>query len=182
MVLGLGLSSSAAVHAAESYAVDPVHSSITFMISHMDISYVHGRFNELSGTFTLDKDDPSRSSFALSIKVESVDTNNKKRDDHLRSPDFFNVKQFPTLSFESTAVKAVEGGYEVTGDLTMHGAKKSITFRLRGGKVVEFPKGMPRTGFWSELVLKRSDFGMTGAQGLLGDDVHIAIGIEGVRK
>src|SRR5687768_8771496 len=80
----------ATARAADSYAVDPVHSSVSFGISHAGISDIHGRFNDFSGTFVIDKEDPSKSSFALDIKVESVDTNNEKRDEHLRAPDYFN--------------------------------------------------------------------------------------------
>ncbi len=172
----------APARAGDNYAVDPVHSSVTFMIPHLGISYVHGRFNEVSGQFVVDTDDPGKSTFALAIKIDSVDTNNKKRDDHLRGPDFFNAKQFPQLAFESTSVKAVEGGYSVTGDLTLHGVKKEVTFALKGGKTAEFPKGTKRIGFTSTLILKRSDFGMDKLLEAVGDEVHIAIGAEGVKK
>src|SRR5947209_15686571 len=83
--------------AAESYAVDPVHSSVSFKVSHAGIAWVHGRFNEFSGAFTIDGD---KSAFELTIKAASVDTNNKGRDGHLTGPDFFNVKQYPTLTFK----------------------------------------------------------------------------------
>ena len=78
--------------------------------------------------------DPAKSSFALSIPVESIDTNNVKRDEHLRAPDYFNVKQFPTMAFQSTKVKAVEGGYEVTGDLSLHGVTKPVSMMLKRGR------------------------------------------------
>src|SRR5580700_4460314 len=95
--------------ATDTYTVDPVHSSISFMISHVGISNIHGRFNDFSGKFTIDTADPARSSFALSIPIASIDTNNVKRDAHLRAPDYFNAKQFPSMSFQSTNVKAVDG-------------------------------------------------------------------------
>ncbi|MGI8979426.1 MAG: YceI family protein [Pirellulaceae bacterium] len=168
--------------AAESYSVDPVHSSVSFGISHAGISDIHGRFNEFSGTFVIDKDDPSKSSFTLDIKVASVDTNNAQRDKHLRAPDYFNDKQFPTLSFKSTKVKATDAGYDVTGDLTLHGVTKPITLSLKGGhKVVEFPKGTPRIGVTSSVTIKRSEFGMTTELGGLGDDVHIIVGLEAAK-
>jgi polyisoprenoid-binding protein YceI len=171
-----------AVRAAESYSVDPVHSSVSFGISHAGISDIHGRFNDFSGTFMIDKDDPSKSSFALDIKVESVDTNQKQRDEHLRAPDYFNAKQFPLLSFKSTKVKATDAGYEVTGDLTLHGVTKPVTLSLKGGhKVVEFPKGTPRIGVTSSVTIKRSEFGMTTELGALGDDVHIIVGLEAAK-
>jgi polyisoprenoid-binding protein YceI len=169
---------------AEAYTVDPDHSSVSFMTSHLGLTQIHGRFNEFSGSFTIDKDNPAKSSFALSIKVESVDTNNKKRDAHLRSPDFFEVKKYPLMTFQSTSVRAVAGGYAVTGDLTLHGVKKSVTLTLLGGKTVEFPKGkgLVRTGFTTSTVLKRSDYDMKTGIGLIGDEVTITIGLEGVKK
>lgn len=184
ILAGLGTSSLApAARAAETYAVDPVHSSISFGISHAGISDIHGRFNDFSGTFVIDKDDPSKSSFALDIKVASVDTNNAKRDEHLRAPDYFNAKQFPTLSFKSTKVKATDAGYEVTGDLTLHGVTKPVTLTLKGGhKVVEFPKGTPRIGVTSSVTIKRSEFDMKTELGALGDDVHIIVGLEAEKK
>ena len=131
------------------------------MISHAGISNIHGRFNDFSGKITIDRADPAKSSFALSIPIESIDTNNVKRDEHLRAPDYFNVKQFPTMSFQSTKVKAVDGGYEVTGDLTLHGVTKPVSFTLKGGdKVVEFPKGTKRIGLVSTFSIRRSDFGV----------------------
>ncbi|HZZ72721.1 MAG TPA: YceI family protein [Pirellulales bacterium] len=165
--------------AADHYEVDPVHSSVTFRIGHAHISLIHGRFNDYSGKFVLDKDDPSKSTFSMTIKIDTVDTNNKARDTHLQAADFFDVKQFPTMTFESTSVKAVPRGYVVSGDLTMHGVKQPLTFTLHGGdKVVEFPKGTNRVGFETEFSLKRSDFGMKTGLGDIGDQVFISIGVE----
>ena len=173
----------AAAHAADAYAVDPVHSSISFKISHVGISYIHGRFDDFGGQFSIDKDDPAKSSFTLSIKVETVDTNNQKRDEHLRNADYFNAKQFPTLTFQSTAVKPVAGGYDVAGDLTLHGVTKPVTFTLKGGdKTVEFPKGMQRIGFTTTLTIKRSDFDMKASLDSLGDEIPIDIGVEAVKQ
>jgi polyisoprenoid-binding protein YceI len=165
--------------AAEEYGIDAMHTAVNFKISHLGLSWTHGRFNDVSGGFVLDGE---RASFELSIKPESVDTGNAKRDEHLRSPDFFNVKQFPALTFKSTAVKPVKDGYEVTGDLTLHGTTKPVTFTLLGGRKAEFPKGMQRTGFTTDLVIKRSEFGMDKMLQAIGDEVHIAISFEGVKK
>jgi polyisoprenoid-binding protein YceI len=172
-----------ALRAADEYNIDPVHSCISFQVQHFGISYIHGRFNEFSGEFTIDKDDPSKSSITLTIKAESVDTNNKQRDGHLRSADFFNVKQFPSLTFKSKSFKAVEGGYEVTGDLTMHGETKSITFKLSGGKEIEMPmKKGKRIGYWADLKINRSDFGMNKMLEGIGDTVYISVAVEGAKK
>lgn len=167
---------------ADEYVIDTAHSGVTFQISHLGLSWIHGRFNDFSGNFTIDSSDPAKSSFTLNIKPESVDTNNSGRDGHLKSPDFFNVKQFPALKFTSTAVKPIEGGYEVTGDLTLHGETKPVTFSLKGGRSAEFPKGVHRTGYTTALVLKRTDFGVGKPNPALGDDVHIAISFEGTKK
>ena len=164
---------------AADYAVDPMHSGVNFKISHLGLAWVYGRFDEFSGSFTIDG---AKASFALTIKTESVDTNNKKRDDHLRSPDFFNAKQFPVITFKSTSVKPITGGYDVTGDFTLHGVTKSITFPLKGGRTAEFPKGVQRTGFSTELVIKRSEFGMDKMTNAIGDEVHVAISFEGTKK
>jgi polyisoprenoid-binding protein YceI len=176
------LTGAAPAHAAESYAVDGMHTAVTFKISHLGLSWVHGRFNDVAGTFTIDPADAGKSSFAMDIKTESIDTGNKQRDDHLRSPDFFSVKQFPAMSFKSTAVKPIDGGYEVTGDLTLHGVTRRITFPLKGGRMAEFPKGVQRTGYSTELSLKRSDFGMEKLLDAVGNDIYIAVSFEGVKK
>jgi polyisoprenoid-binding protein YceI len=171
----------APARAADNYGIDAMHAGVNFKISHLGLSYVHGRFNEFSGAFVLDPD-ASKCAFTLTIKTETIDTANAKRDEHLRSPDFFNVKQFPVIAFKSTGVKAIKDGYEVTGDLTMHGATKAVTFTLLGGKKAEFPKGVQRTGFSTDLVLKRSEFGINKFTEALGDDIHVAISFEGTKK
>ena len=171
-----------ALRAADTYDIDPVHSGVTFKASHMGVGWIFGRFNTVSGTFTIDSANPAGTSFALTIKADSIDTNNRKRDDHLESPDFFNVKQFPGITFQSTAVKPIDGGYEVTGDFTMHGVTKPLTFILKGGKVVEFPPGAHRTGFVTQLTIKRSDFGIDKFKEMLGDDVPVDISLEATRK
>jgi polyisoprenoid-binding protein YceI len=171
----------AAPAAADDYALDAAHTSVVFKISHIGLSYVYGRFDDVSGAFTIDQD-PAKSSFALSLKTESIDTNNKKRDEHLSGPDFFNVKQFPEIAFKSKSVKAIDGGLEVTGDLTLHGTTKSVTFALKGGKTAEFPKGVKRTGYSTEFTVKRSDFGMDKMLEAVGDEVSIAISFEGTKK
>jgi polyisoprenoid-binding protein YceI len=168
--------------AADEYAYDGVHSSITFKARHLDISWIHGRFNEAEGKFAIDKQDPAKSWFQFSIKVDSVDTANKARDEHLRQPDYFDTKQFPTIDFKSTHVKAVKGGYEVTGDFTMHGVTKQVTLTIEGGKEAEF-MGTKRIGFSTHLPVKRSDYDFDKTQiGLIGDEALIYIDFEGARK
>ncbi|MDA0657489.1 MAG: YceI family protein [Planctomycetota bacterium] len=167
---------------ADEYAYDLVHSSVSFKARHLDLSWIHGRFNQVDGKFSLDRQDPAKSAFELTIQAESVDTANAARDEHLRQPDYFDTKQFPTIEFKSTKVRPIEGGYEVLGDFTMHGQKKSITIRLLGGREIEH-NGVKRVGFSTEVKLKRSDFGFDPTQiGLIGDEAIIIIDCEGMRK
>ena len=173
---------STVVLAADEYDYDLVHSSVSFKARHLDISWIHGRFNDVSGKFIIDRDDAAKSSFQLTIKADSVDTANPARDEHLRQPDYFDTKQFPTIEFKSTAVKAIEDGYEVTGDFTMHGTTKKIVVKLMGGKEIE-SRGVKRVGFSTELKLKRSDFNFDkSAIGPIGDEAIILIDCEGMRK
>lgn len=180
LVLSVAIAASPA-SAADDYTVDAMHAGVTFKVSHLGLSWTHGRFNEISGAFRIDAD-PAKCAFALTINAASIDTANQKRDDHLRSPDFFNVKQFPTITFQSTAVKAIKDGYEVTGNFNMHGVAKPMAFVLVGGRAAEFPKGVHRTGFSTALVLKRSDFGIDKFGDAVGDDIHVAISFEGTKK
>jgi polyisoprenoid-binding protein YceI len=173
----------AGVARADDYVIDTAHAGVTFKISHVGLSYIYGRFNDFSGTFTLDPE-ASKCSFSMTIKTESIDTGIKQRDDHLRNADFFDAKQFPTISFKSSSVKEVKQGYEVTGDATMHGVTKSVTFIMTGGKKAEFPPGTQRTGFSTDFVLKRTDFGV-GAKvptNMAGDEVYVSISFEGTKK
>jgi polyisoprenoid-binding protein YceI len=167
---------------ADEYAVDQAHSAVVFRVSHLGLSWTYGRFKDLSGTFSVDARDPAATRFELSARVESVDTDNAQRDQHLKSPDFFNAKQFPAITFKSTSAKPVDGGYEVAGTLTLHGVTKPLTIVLKGGRTAEFPKGVQRTGYVGEFTIKRSDFGMDKMLGPVGDDIHVQLSFEGTKK
>jgi polyisoprenoid-binding protein YceI len=177
-------SAAAPSRAADTYSIDPMHTAIVFKISHIGLSSTFGTFKQVSGKFTIDSDSPSHSKFELTIKTDSIDTFNAQRDAHLKTPDFFNTKQFPVMTFKSTGVKAIDDGFEVTGDFTLHGTTKSVTFPLKGGKKAEFPAGIHRTGYTAEFTLKRSEFGVGSAKfaDALGDDVAITVSFEGTRK
>ncbi len=181
VLAGLIVASAAkpSAQAADAYALDTAHTAVNFKISHLGLSWTYGRFNDISGSFTIDAE---KSSFEVVIQTESIDTGNGKRDAHLKSPDFFNAKEFPTITFKSSGVKPTEDGFEVTGDLTLHGVTKTITLPLKGGSKAEFPKGVVRTGYSGELKIKRSDFGMEGLKGAVGDDVYLSISFEGTLK
>lgn len=165
------------------YELDPSHSSVNFKIKHFDVSYTFGRFNKVTGSFTIDAD-PAKSKIAIEIDPASVYTADKKRDDHLKSPDFFNVAQYPKATFTSTAIKAVGADYQVTGDLEIHGTKKSVstTFQLVGSGPHPMVPGQQLVGFIGELAIKRTEFGMSNMIGAAGDDVQLTISIEGAKK
>ncbi len=163
---------------AQEWKVDPDHTSISFKISHLGISTTHGRFNVMEGSFSTGE----AASFDVSVEAESVDTNNKKRDDHLRSPDFFNVMQFPTITLKTTEATATEDGYQLTADLTLHGVTKSIVVDLVKVGEGEDPWGGYRAGFDAAFKINRSDYGMDNMIGAVGDEVELAISIEGVRQ
>jgi polyisoprenoid-binding protein YceI len=167
---------------ADEFALDTAHAAVTFKVSHIGLSWTYGRFKQVSGNFAIDSSAPEATRFEVSAATESVDTDNAKRDEHLRSPDFLSAKQFPTLSFKSTAAKAVQGGYEVTGDLTLHGVTKPIIVTLAGGRTAEFPKGVTRTGYSTEFKIKRSEFGIDKMPGGIGDDIYISVSFEGTKK
>jgi polyisoprenoid-binding protein YceI len=179
---GLSQPTSSIPPQAGSYVVDPMYSAAVFKIGHLGLSWTHGRFDDISGGFVLDAADPGRSSFTLTIKADSINTGNPKRDGHLKSADFFNSKQFPLITFKSTAVEAIAGGFDVTGDLTLHGVPRSVTLPLRGGRIAQFPPGTQRIGFTLEAVLRRSEYGMDRMQNAIGDEVRIQVSFEGMKN
>ena len=168
--------------AADNYKVDPVHSTSAFRIIHAGAAPFWGRFNEPTGTFMLDESDPTKSTFTIELKADNVDTANAKRDAHLKSPDFFNAKQYPKIQFNSTSVKKGEGEVlEVTGNLAMHGVTKPITVTVdRTGKG-EFPPGTARAGVEATFTVKMSDFEIKGMPGALSDDVKVIVALEGMK-
>src|SRR5450432_515138 len=168
---------------AESFKVDPVHSFVVFKISHLDIGYVWGEFNGPTGTIAIDDSDAAKSSVQVEVKSDSLFTNAAGRDKHLKGPDFFDAKQFPTISFKSTSVKkTADNTYEVTGDFTLHGVTKPLTVTLT--KLGEGDKGAPmgyRGGFETNFSIKRSDFGMSAMIPMAGDEVKLMVDLEGTK-
>jgi polyisoprenoid-binding protein YceI len=179
VVLSLGTSFALA---ADTYKIDSEHSAVIFRVTHFNVGNAYGRFNDPTGTVVYDKADPSKTQFTFEVKTENVDTDNEKRDAHLKSPDFFDAKQYPVISFKSTSVKAEGDTLQVTGDLDLHGVKKSITFPIKKTGETDTGKMGYRTGWEAEVDLKRSDFGMTGMKGPIGDDVHLVISFEAVKS
>jgi polyisoprenoid-binding protein YceI len=170
-------------HAApEAYQVDPVHSAILFRTKHLNVSHVYGRFDQFSGTITIDEANPAASSVRIEVDAKSLNTGNPKRDDHLRSPDFFGVVQFPKITFASTAVKKDGDVYEVTGDLALHGVTKSVTVKMQQlGKGPGMKPGTTLVGFEGVLEIKRSDYGMNFMLNGVSDDVRLTLAFEAGR-
>ncbi len=168
--------------AADAFQVDAVHSSVLFRVKHMNTSYAYGRFNDVSGKFQVDEADPSKSVMDLTINAESVDTANAKRDLHLKGPDFFNAKEFPTITFKGKSFRKTAAGYDVAGDLTLHGVTKPVTFKLGLTGSGKGMRGEALAGVEGSAVLKRSDFGMTYMVGPIGDEVTVTAALEGSRK
>jgi polyisoprenoid-binding protein YceI len=169
--------------AAETYEVDPVHSAVIFRVGHLGVSHTYGRFNDISGQVVLDAADPSKSSVEITVKADSVDTFSEKRDQHLKSPDFFNAKQFPELTFKSRSVKKTgESEFEVAGDLTLHGVTRPVTVKVQHLGSGSDPWGGYRAGFETTFDIRRSDFGMDYMPGGVSDEVRLIVAVEGVRK
>jgi polyisoprenoid-binding protein YceI len=169
-------------NAADTFKVDSVHSFVLFSVQHLGIANTYGRFNDITGTVVFDKDNPSKSSVELSVPIESLDTHNSIRDRSLKSPDFFNAKQFPTMTFKSTQVEGSGETLKVSGDLTIRGVTKPLTVDFKKGGEGKGVFGEMRGGGETRFTIKRSDFGMNVQQGAVGDEVSIILSLEGVKK
>ena len=169
-------------YGGDTFKVDPVHSSVVFSIKHSGITDFYGNFKQISGTVTFDATDPSKSSVELTVPIEGVDTRNEKRDQHLKSPDFFNAAQFPTISFKSNKIEAAGDTYKISGDLTLHGVTKPLTAQFKKGAESKGQKGEVRSGGEARFTIKRSDYDMKFMVGPLGDDVNIILSLEGAKQ
>ena len=165
------------------YVLDDQHTSVVFAVSHFGYSYTYGMFGEYSGDFAVDMDDPSSARFKFTIDVASLDTKSEKRDEHLRGPDFFNVKQFPEITFVSKSVSSDDGEtLNVVGDMTMHGETKEITLPLTFVGEGKGPYGKERIGFFGRTELTRSDYGVSAYVPNVGDKVTLIVSFEGLKQ
>ena len=167
------------------YAVDAGHSSVVFKISHLQTSDFFGRFNKVNGTLKFSESDLANSSIRVVVDAGSIDTNSGDRDNHVKSPELFNVGQFPEMIFEATGFRKLRGdNYRVTGNLTFHGITKSVeVVAVKQGPITHERFG-DRIGFTTSFVIRRSDFGMGAGmpESVLGDEVQIMVGIEGMKQ
>jgi len=195
ILAALTLASAAVIPAADTseadYSIDPVHSTVLFRIRHAGASNFYGRFKRINvkeSSFSFDPENLQAATFHFVIDNALVDTGSADRDNHLRTPDFFNVAQYPTTSFTSTAISPNDDGtYEITGDLALHGVTRQVTAQMKWIGEGSF-QGVPVAGFEASFEIKRSDFAMTkylsqaqDESGPLGNTVGLLISVEARR-
>jgi len=171
---------------AESWNVDLAHTTVSFSVSHLFTS-VQGRFDAFEGSIIFDPANPEATIVRGTIEATSINTNNAKRDKHLRSDDFFDVEKFPKLRFESTQVTVGAGGSgKIAGNLTIHGVTRPVVFDAKFIGSGKDPWGNVRAGFRAELTINRRDYGLTWNElletggVLVGDEINIRIDVEGL--
>lgn len=171
---------------AADYVIDTkgAHAFVNFKIKHLGYSWLHGRFNTFDGEFSYDAKNPNTSSIMVNIDTKSIDSNHAERDKHLRGKDFLNVDKFPNASFKSTSIKFDDDGDEanVTGEFTLHGVTKTITFEIDKIGEGTDPWGGYRVGFEGETSLKLADYGIDYNLGPASTHVDIGLYIEGIKK
>jgi polyisoprenoid-binding protein YceI len=171
------------------YEIDPAHSNVQFVVRHLMVSNVRGTFTGVKGSVSYDPGDPATATFGATIDVSTVNTNDEKRDGHLKSPDFFDVAKYPTITFKGKRVeKLSDEEFKATGDLTIHGVTKEVELTVEEvSKEAKDPWGGIRIGATAKGKIKRSDFGLTynatleTGGVLIGDDVKIELDLEFVK-
>lgn len=180
--MALGAPARAAV---ETYAIDPVHSSVGFTIRHF-VSKVPGSFTKFEGRITLDRDNLEKSSVEAAIDAASINTNNQKRDAHLRNPDFFEVEKYPRITFKSTAWKKTgPETFDVTGNLTIKDVTKPVVLKVTSLGFGPGSRGAMLSGWEATTQINKAEFNVKDPPMLdaaLGDDVTITITVEAVKK
>ncbi len=178
-----------ALAAPATWDVDSAHTSSAFAVRHLVISTVRGEFGKTAGAVTFDDKDVSKSTVDATIDATTIDTREPKRDEHLRSPDFFDTAKYPTITFKSTQVeKAGEGKLKVTGHLTLHGVTKAVVLDVAGPTAeVKDPWGNVRRGFSATARINRQDFGLAFSKTIeagpvVGDEVTISLDGELIKK
>jgi polyisoprenoid-binding protein YceI len=186
LAAALALVPGVAVAAPVTWQIDPAHSVASFAVKHMMVSTVRGEFGKLTGTVTTEGADWKTAKVEATVDATTINTREPKRDTHLRGPDFFDVDRFPTLTFKSTKVEASGNGYRLTGDLTIHGVSKSVTFDVQPPSA-EWKNlaGKTVVGTSATAKINRKDFGLNWnkpldkAGGMLvGDEVTITLDLE----
>lgn len=172
------------------WTIDPVHSTAEFKVKHMMITNVKGQFKDVKGTLEFDRADVTKSKITATIESASIDTRNADRDAHLKSTDFFDVENFPTLSFTSTRItEAGAGELQVEGDLTIRGVTRQVVFEVEGPTEPGVdPWGNTRIGWSATTKVNRKDYGLTWNAALetggilVGDEVTITLDVQAVKS
>lgn len=183
-VVFASLAISSNTHAqVETYAIDPDHSSVKFSIRHF-VAKTTGNFAKFEGTIQVDRSDLTKSSVDATISIASVNTDNKKRDEHLLESEYFDHAAYPAMSFKSTKWKAAEGEnkFTVTGDLTIRGITKTVDLDVELLGFGEGMNGAQLSGWEIQTLLDRTDFGIDGGQPAVGNEVDVKINIEAIRQ
>jgi polyisoprenoid-binding protein YceI len=170
--------------AASAYECETTHSHVLYKTKHLGASWSYGRFDDFTAGFMCGDGGADLSSVNFTVKAESVNSQNPKRDGHIKSPDFLNAKQFPEITFKSTAAKAIDADTtEVTGDLTLHGVTKPLTVKVvRVGTGKNPQSGQDLVGFETTFTIKRTDFGVSYGVPAVSDDVQMTVAVEGAKK
>lgn len=174
--------------ATTKWVLDPTHSEVTFKVKHLMFTNVSGNFTKFEATAESDDENFDNASFSFSADVDSINTNNADRDGHLKSADFFDAAQFPTINFTSTSVAKDGGDLKVTGDLTVHGVTKSVTLDTEFGGIQKDPWGNIKSGFSVTGKINRKDFGLSWNAALetggvmLGEEVKLALELQFVKQ
>lgn len=164
------------------YTIDPAHTNILFDVNHLGVSTLTGRFDKFEGKINLEP--KGASTIDVTIDTNSVDTNHEKRNNHLRSPDFFNVKQFPKMRFISKKVtfNSKNEPTKASGRLSLHGKTNPVTLNITPIGAGKDPWGGYRAGYKATTTIKRSDYGMDFMKGGIGDDIRITLNIEAIKN
>jgi len=184
MVAGVILAFSGFVQAAD-YTIDTkgAHAFIQFHIKHLGYSWLVGRFNRFEGEFSYDETNPGEARVAVTIDTTSIDSNHAERDKHLRDDEFLDVKKFPQARFVSTAYRDLgDGKGELQGELTLHGVTRALTIDVTAIGAGDDPWGGYRRGFEGRTSFALADFGIKRNLGPASKEVHLWLGIEGIRK
>lgn len=183
LLVALAILAAVPALAADTYKIDGAHTQSTFAVKHLLISTVRGDFGKTEGVVVIDDADHSRSTVQATIDVASVNTREEKRDTHLKSPDFFDVAKFPSITFKSTKVEKAGEGHKVTGDLTIKGVTRSVVLAVSGPTAeVKDPYGNAKRGISATTKINRKDFGVSyGPNAIVSDEVSIIIDAEIVK-
>ncbi|HMU74388.1 MAG TPA: YceI family protein [Elusimicrobiota bacterium] len=187
LLFAVALATLGSLRAADTYTIDNAHSSVGFAVKHLMVTTTKGQFKDYTGTIQYDAKDISKSSVKVTIKTASINTDNNDRDNHLRSPDFFDATKNPDITFESTKIVKQGLGYEAAGKLTIKGVTKDVKIPFTINGPVKDPWGNTRIGVEGGLTINRQDFGVSWSKTLdngnlvVANDVKIDLVIEGIQ-